>query len=70
MKTVTLKIDCGYVDAEHLFETDLSADQWNNLTEEERNELRQEAIVNYIDVYAVICIDDDDITEDNSVELK
>ena len=69
MKTVKLKVDCGYAGTDHLFETDLSPGQWNDLTEEERGNLRQEAINDYIDIYPVIC-DGDGGNEDNSVKLK
>ena len=66
---VAIKIDCGYAGVHHLFETDLSPEQWNGLTEEERDNIKREAIGNYIDAYPVICNDEGE-NEDNSVELK
>tara|TARA_R110002096_G_C14286825_1_gene697111 strand:- start:180 stop:368 length:189 start_codon:yes stop_codon:yes gene_type:complete len=55
---VIIKVDTGFVGATHECETDLSVDEWNALTNKERNDWKLEVIHDYIDVFAV---DEDDV---------
>ena len=51
--SVTIKVDTGFVGAIHEMETDLTVEEWKELTDNERHEIRMEAINENIDAYAV-----------------
>jgi hypothetical protein len=63
MSTVHIKIDTGYHDADHEFDTGLDAEDWNSLGDDDRNEIFSEAVWNFIGVEPYVPGDD-------SVELK
>jgi len=50
--SVLIKVDTGFVGGVHEDDTDMSVEEWNALSEKERQDYLIETVWNYIGVYA------------------